>query len=670
MLLVGWIAFVVLVMGASPAHFWLDSGELTAAGYELGVMHPPGAPGLAFLVRLAATLPIGSLAFRASALCSLLGALAVAGVYGLIRGRGGPGWLAVGASLWVLAGWTFTRQARVMEIYALGSVLALTVLWGFDPRATGASTPGRRLIGTAAAVWAAWAFGDLRLALAPAVALGWCVAARRRRPWAAWAPLVVVVVSAVAVAVPLASARQPAHDWGDPENVARWVEHVFARSIRTAFADDIWPASWAMWRLHLGALTRQIGEDLGPFGGIAWGVALVVVARHAASEPGGGRTLLGLGGVAGVLILYSLGINPMGLVDRQTTMLLGPLAALTVAEGLRLSWRSRPRVQWAIGGVIWTALVVPAGWKSLADGPRTRSWMPHAWTRAAFAQLPAGSVLLAQSDDLAAGAMAAQLLEGVRPDVLVLVGQHLHRLLPQVSARGPQASRIRDAVANLTSDRARVDAVLAAADGPVALEYPGVGVFAGVDFWSSEGRIPVRIRDPLHRIPRAPSISAALEAWMPKTQGDEDRKRLATALANDARARVRFENDVQAAELGFAAVIERVRPAHASAWVALAALRDRSGDTAIAIEMTRHALALEPGRAAAMQNLALYLGRHPDTFAEALEWAQHAITLRPHDPSGWQRLAALRASVGDAEGAADAEERAYRLQSRTSSDAH
>ena len=45
-----------------------------------------------------------------------------------------------------------------------------------------------------------------------------------------------------------------------------------------------------------------------------------------------------------------------------------------------------------------------------ADQAVTRSWAPHAWTTAALAQLPPGTLLLTQSDDLSAGTVSGDAL--------------------------------------------------------------------------------------------------------------------------------------------------------------------------------------------------------------------------------------------------------------------
>ncbi|MBV1860732.1 MAG: DUF2723 domain-containing protein, partial [Nannocystaceae bacterium] len=305
-LAVGWVSFAVFLAFSSPAHFWLDSGEIGASGFELGVMHPPGAPGYALLLRAATTVPLGSIGFRMAVLSSLLSGVTVGGLVWLLRERGVHPWVAVGAAAWVAVGWTFSRQARVTEIYALQGALMVVVLWGFAPLRAGDSGTRRRLIGTLAAVWSVWCFGDARLALAVPVTVGWAVALRRRRPWARWAPLAVVAASAVILAVPLASVRAPVTDWGDPDTLGALWEHVMASSIRNAYANQIWPSSWAMWQLNLEAVLAGLSEDLGPLGPALGLCAVVGLAWRPEPAAGDTRVAVGLAGLVGIEILYGV----------------------------------------------------------------------------------------------------------------------------------------------------------------------------------------------------------------------------------------------------------------------------------------------------------------------------------------------------------------------------
>jgi tetratricopeptide (TPR) repeat protein len=658
--LVALVAFVVLALGASPAWFWLDSGELAAAGYDLGVAHPPGGPGLLLLLRLATLVPLGSLGFRMGLVSCALGAAAVGLVVAVLRRRGANAGLASIAGLWVLAGLTFVRQGRVVEVYALGAALFMVVVWGLDPVVGEARRTGQRLVAVAAATWAAWCFGDLRLAFAPLLLVLWIRAFRAREPWARWAPVVVAWASLVILALPLASVGAPELDWGDPDTLGAMIDQLTARSIREAYADEILPASGAAWALHARGVVARLAEDLGAPGLAVAGVCLVAVFRRDPREDAATTrgTALAVAWLVLVALVYAVGINPMGGADRQTGLPLALLAALVVGDAARRWLRDRGRLRWGVLPLLATMLLLPPTLHGGPDVVVTRSWAPHAWTRAALAQLPPGSLLLTQSDDLAAGVAAARLLEGARPDVIAVPAQHLYRPTPEAAAAVPSRAAIWEAAHAAEGEAGRIEAAIAAHAGPVALESPRAGVLAGVRWWSEHGRLPLAIAWP--GAPRGPGISPADEIarWRPRLPSTEDRRRLAVALANWARASVQQGGSIAEAGAALERSLREVDDRHPSAYVTWAALRDRAGDHAGAIALTRRALELEPGRHAALTNLALYLSRDPATRGEALEVAEAAVALRPWKADGWARLAEVRAIVGDVEGAARARARA------------
>ena len=81
------IAFVIaslgFAIGAAGGATWMDSGELAAASWQLGVAHPPGHPAFAILGKLAALIPIGEIGFRIALLSSIAMGAAVASVVAL-----------------------------------------------------------------------------------------------------------------------------------------------------------------------------------------------------------------------------------------------------------------------------------------------------------------------------------------------------------------------------------------------------------------------------------------------------------------------------------------------------------------------------------------------------------------------------------------------------------
>jgi tetratricopeptide (TPR) repeat protein len=651
-LVAGWLAFAYLAVGVSPAHHWLDSGELAAAGWDLGVAHPPGIPGLTLLLRLATLVPVGSLGFRMALASAALGAVAVGMVVAILRRHAVPRPLAYGAAVWVLVGLTFVRQARVVEVYALAAALLMVTLWGFDPTVGGARRTSRRLIGLFAAVWATWCFGDLRLALVPLCVIAWAWELRAGRAWTRWAPVVVAMASAVLLAIPLSSASGPVHDWGNPQTAKALWDHVMAASITSAYADEILPRSVAMWSLHASETVGRLAEDLGPPG-----IAAVLIAGVRLWVVGPRAIAAALTWLWAVELFYAIGVNPMGGIDRQTGLVFGPLAALMVAHQLAAALGARPWVRFGVWPLVGTVLVLPAALVGAVDRPVTSSWGAHAWTREALAQLPPGALLLTQSDDLSAGAAAAQALEGARPDVVSVPGQHLVKPPSEAALAAARSATVWRAAAGATTERDAVTSAITAWAGPVAVENAGVQVFAGVPWWSPVGELPLRIA-PASAVHPPREIPDQVAAWLSRLPTEEDRKRLAVALANDARGRIKMTGDVPRAIALLQLSLSQVQPDHASALVTLGALLHGTGRRDEGIALTRRALELDPGRSAALTNLAMFLAADPATVPEALTLAERAAALRPWRPDVWDRLAQIRTLAGDAAGAADAAARA------------
>lgn len=645
----GGLAFAYLSLGSSSAHFWLDSGELAAAGWDLGVQHPPGFAGLVLLQRAATLLPLGSLGFRMALLSAALGATTVALCVAILRRREVPTAVAAGAAAWIVSSLTFVRQARVVEVYALTGVLLVLALWGLDPKVPGPKRTGRRLVGVAAAVWAAWCFGDLRLALSPLVVVVWWRGRAAGRAWTRWAPVVVATASLVVLAIPLASASGPAFDWGNPDTFDALWDHVAARSIREAYTQEILPPSAALWGLHTVQALQRLAEDLGAPGLVAFAIALL-----RACWVGPRTEAVAIAWIVGVELLFAIGINPMGGPDRQTGLVLGPIAALVVGTQVHVALADRPWGRMLLLPIMGTVLVLPAALRSAGDLFTTRSWGPHAWTRGVLAQLPPRALLLVQSDDLAAGLAAARALEGARPDVVALPAQHLYKGGSEAALADPREAIVWRAASEATTERDRIVRAIESFPGPVALEHPGSTLFEGVPWWPAHGDLPLRVHGPAP----AKAVPDLVQHWLARLPTHEDRRRLGIALAELARATARVEGDLARATALLQLSLSQVDPEHPGALVTLAALRHRAGATAEAIALTREALALEPGRNVALTNLALYLSETPGTMEEALQLAERAVALRPWRADVWSRLALVRERAGDLAGASDARARA------------
>lgn len=657
------LAFVLASVGASPSHAWLDAGELAAAGAELGVMHPPGSPGLAAFWQIATAFPLGPMGWRMALVSSLATALAAWFTMRLFERRGVHPLVSWGAIAWLLAGTTLLRHARGVELYAPALAALAWVADGFDPAREPSARLGPRLVAVFVGTWAIWCFAELRLLLPPMFAIAWISAVRQRRPFAAWAPIVVVFATASVAAIPLGSARDPVVDWGDPQTLGALVDHLLARSIRTAYVDEMLPRSTAMWLANAEAMVARLGEDLGPsgpvLGTVAMTAALVGPTKLADRRASVTMIAWALGAA-----FYAVGVNPMGGIDRQTGLVLAWCIVVMVAVMLDRWSSARPRLRTAVLPLAWMVLVLPAALRSWSDAGTMRSWAPHAWTRATLAQLPPRSLLLTQSDDLSAGVVWARVVEGARPDIVSWPGQHLHR--PPAPSRRTADLAMWSAVAEASSESAKIEAAIASHDGVVALEHAGSGVFATVRFAGTPSALPLSMTA---AGADGPGVAAQIAAWLPGLRTSDDRHRLAVAVAEWARGHIRRGGDLGEAIAALQTNLVDVDPDHVSSMVTLGSAFDRAGDQESAIDWTRRALEREPTRQAALLNLALYLARpmpqldptaQRERWGEAEALAQRACDLRPWKPETWQRLAEVRAAAGDAAGADEAHGRAQR----------
>lgn len=662
------LVFAFLAWAASPAHFWLDSGEIASAGALLGVMHPTGVPGYMAILHLSTALPIGTLGMRMALVSSACMAGAIGLLLAMLRRREVHWALMWVIGLWLPLGLTIARNGRVVEIYAFAAVLLMATLWGFDPAIGDARKKlSRRCIGVMAAVIGTWGFGDLRLALVAPVMIAWVLAWRRAEPWARWAPLAVALASLVVLTLPLASARATMADWGDPQTWPAVWDHVQARAIRDSFARELGGMGGRAYLLQARLVATRLTEDLGPFGllgavaGLMFGLSRPLSLAARAREHGGGederepivdddhRLLRWVGWIVLVELIYAVAINPMGGRDRQTGVALCLMAALALALGVHRAMARRPPLRWIALPLLACALWLPPAFESLREPSVTRSWAPHEWTAEVLARTPTDALVLTQSDDLSAGLTAARALEGARPDIVAIPAQHLYRTPNEWQRARPRHALVWDAAATAGDEAGRIAAALGSWRGPVVLESPTALVLASVAL-PGHGEPPIWLAHmppladalPPSVAPKGDPIGDAIARWSPRLTTTVDRERLAGALAlwiNGEFTRAP-ESPVRwlRAERGYRLILDEVLPDHVAALIGLGAMRDRFGHTDEAIALTRQALELDPERTTALTNLALYLSRDPATLDEAREHAELAVELGADKTGTWSRL--------------------------------
>ncbi|NOY93156.1 MAG: DUF2723 domain-containing protein, partial [Deltaproteobacteria bacterium] len=447
-----------------------DAAELGAAAQLLGVPHPTGFPLDVLLLRLGAYLPLGAISFRQNLLVALISASCVALLAELTRrvsrrlgadvasARVGGVLAAVALGSWA----TFLGTGLSVEVYS--TALALVLLGALElSRARPRVVVIGALVGLSLAAHVSARVGLAPLLLVALLGRG----TRRLGPRCGLTVGVTLGLGALIVYLPLASLANPALDWGDPETLGRLWGHLDAERIRTAYAGAMLGVDGAAMGRFLAQLA-ELGLFLIP-ASVGW-LGLLRVRRRAA---------LLLAGVFVLDLAYACFINPMGIADRQVGHLAG--ACLCLAAGLgvaallaRLAARPSSRrlgLALATSLAVLAVLAAPAG---LAQDGSAESELLGSGS--SLMDLPPRAVFVCHSDDVCAGALFARYAEWSRPDLSVVVAQHLwepaerRRLgsrFPRIVALGQRRPMTGSARGQLA---AQVEAWLSRSSAPVFFE--------------------------------------------------------------------------------------------------------------------------------------------------------------------------------------------------------
>ncbi len=233
----GLMAALVFSLAAAPTITWLDSAELAASAFGLGIAHPPGHPLPSMLGHLVATLiPLGNYAFRCVLASSLAMGVAVSALVWL-----GAWFIQKTATAW--AGQTL-RQPSGISLLALAAMPAAlffstTAVWSQAVRVEVYATQAATML-TALTLLAAWlqtsrtshlAASALAtglslsnhhmqaLALALPAGLAVVLAAKRRpKQILVWLGFVAAGLL-VWLYLPVRASRQPLVNWGHPDSL-------------------------------------------------------------------------------------------------------------------------------------------------------------------------------------------------------------------------------------------------------------------------------------------------------------------------------------------------------------------------------------------------------------------------------------------------------------------
>jgi hypothetical protein len=615
---IGVLGALALCLRAASDVGYGDAGELGTAAVVLGVAHPTGFALDVLWLKAASLVPLGSLPWRLNIATAITGGAALglcASTIGALAERAGVRDVAA-RRLGVLSGVTgffgfatFAAATRAVEVYALALCAVLL--------AVRLAIAGGRA-SSALAVLTGLATGlhvTVGVYVAPLLVAVACFAAKPWRFLVARVP--VALAGALVLAyLPLASRRDAAIDWGDPETLSGVLAHLTAQRIRNAFQSDMFGGN----QRAPGLLADQLSAFgvLGCFIVVALGaLALRRFLRSAPGERSPALPYLVAVAVIGCLdVAYALLINPMGVADQQCGHVAG--ACLAILGGVSAAWllslktgRFLYLTPEVLVVVTSLAQLAPAAMAERQDGYVLGELFGSGGPITA---LPPRTVFLCTGDSACASGMFATAVERVRPDVDVAAAQHLWdaTVLRNIEGVSAQPAATVEERAGRALDNTR--ALLRGAARPVVLETRGIATQAAPDVLLAPlGAAP--FLTPVSEVGEgafAPSLAALQRALAARFGAPGS----ATGVPEDERARfwwsrvyselgtAALASPAFAAGLGALQQAAQIAPARATAWINLGVAYEKAGQVEAAIHMAQRGIEVDPSRPTGWVNLA------------------------------------------------------------------
>ena len=221
-------SFTVYLLTLCPTIYAGDSGDFITAAYTLGIPHPAGYPIYTIVGKLFTLIPYGNVAFRINLMNAVFTALVVALVYNTVQLLTKSRLAGIGTSLLLAFSYSLWAQEALGKAYSLNAlffsiIVYLAVLWR--------NTKGRRVL-----YYLAFTYG---LALTNHVSIAFMLPAfiyfiwktdRKVLNYDTGKKMVLSLILGLLmyIYIPLRASMKPAHNWGDPETVDRFLIHVTA----------------------------------------------------------------------------------------------------------------------------------------------------------------------------------------------------------------------------------------------------------------------------------------------------------------------------------------------------------------------------------------------------------------------------------------------------------
>lgn len=429
------LSFLILSFWAAPSTWWKDGGQLVSAAYGVGIPHPSGFPTYTLLAKLASFLPLGPIDFRIHLLSALCGALTIGFACALIPLRyGRQRWAAaIPMTFCLLSAPIFALHATTAEVYA-PTALSLVALLFFACREENNLIRRFSTVGLITGIGLGCHFSSFLVTAAPLWALLLFFESQKRRWKLPWRPLLwglgmAAIASLAYLYLPLATRHDPWRNWGSPDSFVRLWDHVTATSIRHAFSDDMLSFSPIRIRENMGNHAEMLWESTGLLAVFAPPLVLFGAFRSPTLRPLSAMVL----SIFAMDGLFTIFINPMGILDRQTG--LPSVLCLAIMTGVSLviiqrefEVKNEKRSVFVLALFLCGAASPLLGSASERTLDRSNAGFSERYTSAMTRFLPPNATLLVANDDnlgLLTGTLG---VNGSRPDLRLIALPHLYDL--------------------------------------------------------------------------------------------------------------------------------------------------------------------------------------------------------------------------------------------------
>lgn len=429
------IALAVYVATLAPTVSGEDSGELIAAAYTLGVPHPPGYPLWCLMGKLFTCIPRGSVAWRVNLSSAAFAAgsvfLVALLVIHLTRNRVA----AFGAALALAFSFEFWEQAVIAEVYALNAfivALCVLLLWRWH------ATRNDRYLYTFGFVFGLGLTNHNTMVLLAPVFAGFALAADgfSVHRWRVYGAAIAATGAALLVYVylPLASMADPPMDWGNPETLRGWWDHVTRKQLLFMYWQ--YPRGALRFARQVAACGQMWSMQFTVLGSVLALAGLAVFLRR---RPGYAVFTLLAGTVVVAGFAYIQNFN----FDKEWLWVMsvfGIPAYMMTALWIGVAFDAIARrfgrcVAGALACVI-VALSLTAHW---TRNDRSDYYWTEDYGRNILAQMAPDAILIPETDHASFAAVYLQVANEMRGDVIV--GRRYGYLAPEVLAEIPVSER-------------------------------------------------------------------------------------------------------------------------------------------------------------------------------------------------------------------------------------